>query len=201
MTDSDFGMFEIADLTITNETIPSTEERTPAIFKKWFKTKSRAGFISLTPWFNALKISVDIGEVVNGKVTSNTLVWTDIIGLTAFLKSIANGTSKLAYGDKEEYSTYGGARIDGKPVSRILKVHQWEKDGVTDAKGFAWKTGHFAARQSDSGAYIPDMTQKISTNLIKVTRQEMHDISLRLELGLHSFASQNSTNWFVDKRK
>lgn len=197
MSDLDFGLLDdTAFENTTTDIVPGTEERTPAIFKKWFKTKTRSGFISLTPWFDALKVSVDIGEVANGKVTSNTLVWTDLIGLTAYLKSVANGTSLSAYGETEEYSTYGGARIEGKPVSRIFKVHQWE-----DNKGFAWKTGHFAARQSDSGAFIPDMTKKISSNLIKVTRPEMHEMALRLELGLQAFTASKPNNWFADRRK
>jgi hypothetical protein len=94
----------------------------------------------------------------------------------------------------EGFSHYGGANIEGQPVSRILKVHHWqqEKDKY-DPSAFVWKCGHFKARKSSTGAFIPDMRAPISIHSIKVSRQEMNELALALSLALTNHAARTET--------
>jgi hypothetical protein len=64
-----------------------------------------------------------------------------------------------------------------------------------DPSAFVFKCGHFAARKSESGAFIPDMKQLISVDSIKVTRQDISSISYLLDLGMISYVS-NNTDWY-----
>lgn len=167
------------------------------IYKKWFKTKEKSGFISIQGWAQAGKISIDIGEIVNDNVRS-TKVWTNIVEFAAYIKSITNNTHKFLYPQNNNmpdgsYIYYGGGVVDNKPISRVLKVHNWQygsKDSPKyDERSFAFKSAHFSAKKSYSGAYIPDMSQgPLSINMIKVLTQDISAMSYRLDLYLNSFA-------------
>lgn len=171
------------------------------IYKKWFKTKDKSGFLALRGWLEAGKISFDIGEIVGG-TSKNTLVWADAIEIAAFLRAVSNGTGKLAYPKTrdievpEGLSVYGGGRHAGEPISRILKITYWKGGGQYDESAFVFKCGHFKARESSSGAFIPDMKSPLSMNQIKVTRAEIAQMSYRLDLALHSFAAQHNGDIF-----
>ena len=95
----------------------------------------------------------------------------------------------------EGFVSYGGGMIEGKPVSRIFKAHYWQAGESYDETSFVWKCGHFAARKSDSGAFIPDMKQMISMDSIKVSRQDVCSISYLVDLALNSYTS-NNTDWY-----
>ena len=102
---------------------------------------------------------------------------------------------RLGIPTAEGFVSYGGGMLDGKPVSRIFKAHYWHSSDTYDSTSFVWKCGHFAARKSDSGAYIPDMKQMISSDSIKVTRQDVCSISYLIDLALNSYTSTN-TDWY-----
>ena len=163
----------------------------PPVYKKWFRTRDRAGFLSVDPWLDAGKCAIDIGEVdpKTNSVKGHTQAWTDIVDLATFLQTVRDGRGSALY-PKEEFMSYGGTRIDGVPVSRVLRIHPWESGGTVDATGFAWKTGHFDAKESGQGAFIPNMDKMRSSNLIKVTRVEMAEISYRLNLHLTGYVAR-----------
>jgi hypothetical protein len=174
------------------------------LYKKWFRSKSQSGFLAIRPWYEALKLKIDIGKTSSdGKLLSSTAVFVDAIDLAAYLRSVSNGTATVNYPANERtglptaegFVSYGGATIEGKPVSRIFKSHYWTSGDTYDETSFVWKCGHFAARKSDSGAFIPDMKQLIRADSIKVTRQDMCSISYLVDLALNSYTA-NNTDWY-----
>lgn len=161
------------------------------LYKKWFRSKAQSGFLTITPWVDALKLKIDIGKTSpEGKLLSSTNVFVDYIDFGAYLKSIVMGVGATNYpaNDRmgvpspEGFVSYGGGNINGKPVSRIFKCHYWKSGEQWDDSSFAWKTGHFEARKSESGAFLPNMSSPISVDSIKVTRQEICSISYIIDL-------------------
>lgn len=191
------------------ENVPSpsdtqNKEYQTDLYKKWFRSKSQSGFLAVRPWFDALKFKIDIGKTSpDGKLLSSTNVFVDAVDFAAYINSIVNGTAKINYQSNERmgvptaegFVSYGGGMIDNKPVSRIFKSHYWQSGESYDETAFVWKCGHFAARKSDSGAFIPDMKQMISADSIKVTRQDICSISYLVDLALSSYVS-NNTDWY-----
>jgi len=174
------------------------------LYKKWFRSKSQSGFLAIRPWYEALKFKIDIGKTSSdGKLLSSTAVFVDAIDFGAYLKSVANGTAEVNYQANERsgvptnegFVSYGGATLEGKPISRIFKSHYWQSGEQYDTTSFVWKCGHFAARKSDSGAFIPDMKQLIRADSIKVTRQDICSISYLVDLALNSYTA-NNTDWY-----
>lgn len=174
------------------------------LYKKWFRSKSQSGFLAIRPWYEALKFKIDIGKTSSdGKLLSSTAVFVDAIDFGAYLKSVANGTAEINYQANERsgvptnegFVSYGGATLEGKPISRIFKSHYWQSGEQYDTTSFVWKCGHFAARKSDSGAFIPDMKQLIRADSIKVTRQDICSISYLVDLALNSYTA-NNTDWY-----
>lgn len=175
------------------------------LYKKWFRSKTQSGFLSIKPWYQGLKFKIDIGKTSSeGKLLSSTMVFVDSIDFAAYLKSIANNNATVNYPANEKsgaptaegFVSYGGGIIESKPVSRIFKSHYWQNsDQSYDSNAFVWKCGHFAARKTESGAFIPDMKSPISVDSIKVTRQELVSISYMLDLSLISHVTNNS-DWY-----
>jgi hypothetical protein len=179
------------------------------LYKKWFKSGDRSGFLSLRPWLEAGKISVDIGELKGKQLVSHTQVWANVVDLAAYLKAVTEGTAKVLYPANEKqgvqtaegFTYYGGGSMDGKIVSRILKVNYWQNsDNSYDERSFAWKTGHFAGRESGTGAIIPNMKECLSMNMIKLSRQDMAAANLRLQLTLSGHAARNE-DWYQWAKK
>jgi hypothetical protein len=150
------------------------------------------------------EIRIDIGKISNdGKLAGNTHVFVDAVDFAAWLRSVINGTAKLAYKANaktgvltdEGFVSYGGAEVQGKPISRIFKIHHWQNNETFDQDAFVFKTGHFNAKKTDSGAFLPDMKSPISVDSIKVTRQELHSISYLVDLALSSHVT-NKTDWY-----
>lgn len=171
--------------------IMSEEEKTDwgsDLYKKWFKAGGTGGFLSIRPWWDAGKLSVDIGEVnPNGGLKSHTNVWCSMVNLSIYLKAVYDGTANRLFKD-ESFIYYGGANTEGGPVARILKVTHW-KQGDPDS-GFAWKTGIFDGKQTSTGAYIAkDMEKPRSMNMIKISRLEMAEMHYRLDLAMDAFAT------------
>jgi hypothetical protein len=174
------------------------------LYKKWFKSKSQSGFVSIRPWFQGMKFSVDIGRTnPDGKLESSTNCFLDAVDFAAYLKSIVNGTAttnfpvneRLGTSTAESFVSYGGGNINGQPISRIFKSQYWQSGETYDSSAFLWKIGHFKARKTDSGAFIPDMKSPLSVDSIKVTRQDVVSISYLLDLALLSHAV-NTSDWY-----
>lgn len=177
------------------------------VFKKWFKTGGKSGFLAVGTWLEAGKAYVDIGDNTGGEAKA-TKVFTDALQLATFLRAVYDGNGDKLYYKRGELPTsesfvyYGGAKVDGSPVSRVLKIHHWQTDfdkenPKFDSRSFVWKTGHFHARQVDSGAFIPDKSKPpISMNMIKVSRVEMAEMHYRLELALHHFMATGGNDPF-----
>lgn len=181
-----------------------TKEYKQDLYKKWFRSKTQAGFLAIRPWNEALKLRIDIGKASpEGKLLSNTPVFVDAIDFAAYLKSVSNLTASTNYPANERlgsptpeaFVSYGGSIVDNKPVSRIFKAHYWQNNDVYDTTSFVWKCGHFAARKSDSGAFIPDMKSPLSVDQIKVTRQDICSISYLVDLSLASYVTNNQ-EWY-----
>lgn len=172
------------------------------IYKKWYKTKDRSGFVALNGWLDAGKVSLDVGELDNEHLKGSTKVWVNAVELFVFLDSIRNGTSHKLFPKKgndnptnESFAYYGGGKMDGSPVSRILKIHHWQTafgDTPTfDDRSFVIKTGHFPAKEAYSGAFIRDASKPpLSINMIKMSRLEMVEMAIRLELALNGYAAK-----------
>ena len=72
------------------------------LYKKWFRSKTQSGFVSIRPWFEALKFKIDIGKTSSdGKLLSSTNVFVDACDFAAYLLSIANGTAHVNYPSNE----------------------------------------------------------------------------------------------------
>lgn len=174
------------------------------LYKKWFRSKTQSGFLSIRPWFTGMKLKIDIGKTSpDGKLLGHTNLYVDAVDFAAYLKSIAIGTAQHVYPANERlglptaeaFASYGGAKIDGKPISRIFKAHYWTSGDTVDPTAFVWKAGHFAAKVSDSGAFIPDMKSPLSVDSIKVTRQDIASISYIVDLALYSYVANNQ-HWY-----
>lgn len=174
------------------------------LYKKWFKSKTQSGFVSIRPWFQGMKFTIDIGKTnPDGKLESSTACFVDAVDFAAYLKSIVNGSAlinfpaneRMGLSTPESFVSYGGATMNGAPVSRIFKCQYWQNGDNVDSSAFIWKAGHFKARKSDSGAFIPDMKSPLSVDSIKVTRQDVVSISYLLDLALVSHAV-NTTDWY-----
>lgn len=195
----------LASLQIPNDTQKNeNKEYQQDLYKKWFRSKTQSGFLAIRPWNEALKMKIDIGKTSpEGKLISSTAVFVDSIDFAAYLRSITIGMASVNYpaNDKmgiptaEGFVSYGGTTLDGKPISRIFKSHYWQTGDTVDSTAFVWKCGHFAARKSESGAFIPDMKSPISVDQIKVTRQDICSISYLMDLSMVSHVTNNQ-DWY-----
>lgn len=174
------------------------------LYKKWFRSKTQSGFLSIRPWFAGMKFRVDIGKISNdGKLAGNTHVFVDAVDFAAWLRAVTNGTAANAYPANQKtgvltpegFVSYGGSEVQGKPISRIFKVHYWQSGETFDPTAFVFKTGHFNAKKTESGAFLPDMKSPISVDSIKVSRQELYSISYLVDLALMSHVA-NKSNWY-----
>lgn len=174
------------------------------LYKKWFRSKTQSGFLSIRPWFAGMKFRIDIGKIsADGKLAGNTHVFVDAVDFAAWLRAVTNGTAETTYPinqktgalTPESFVSYGGAEIQGKPISRIFKVHYWQAGDTFDPTAFVFKTGHFNAKKTESGAFLPDMKSPISVDSIKVSRQEIYSISYLVDLALMSHVA-NKSNWY-----
>lgn len=174
------------------------------LYKKWFRSKTQSGFISIRPWFAGMKFKIDIGKTgPDGKLISSTNVFVDAVDFAAWLRAVVNGSAvkdfpvneRTGAVTNESFVSYGGTEINSRPISRILKIHYWQSGETFDSSAFIFKAGHFDARKSDTGAFLPNMKAPISVDSIKVTRQELHSISYLVDLALASHVA-NKVNWY-----
>jgi hypothetical protein len=181
----------------------------PDLYKKWFKSPSASGFLSVKPLLGIGKFRIDIGATgSDATLKSHTETFVDPILFAVYLRSISSGSGRSIYianpkmgvPTDEGVAFYGGGTgSDGKPISRIFKSHYWRKgDSEYDPSAFVFKCGHFRANKSSSGAFLPDMSTPLSTDSIKVTRVELAEISYRVDLCLNTYAHLNP-EWYADK--
>lgn len=202
MNDIEYAMNQVDEPTL-GDTLQKEYDKD--LYKKWFRSKTQSGFLSIKPWYQGLKFKVDIGKTSqDGKLLSSTMVYLDAIDFSAYLNSVAAGSAALNFpaNDKtgvptnEGFVSYGGGIIESKPISRIFKAHYWQNsDNSFDNNAFVWKCGHFAARKTESGAFIPDMKSVLSVDSIKVTRAEIVSIAHMLNLSLVSHVT-NKSDWY-----
>lgn len=178
---------------------------TNTLYKKWFRSKNQSGFLAIKPWFEGMKFSIDIGKTnQSGKLESSTNCFVDAVDFAAYLRSVYNGNAvvnfpanerlNLAY--PESFVSYGGTMTSsGSPISRIFKIQYYTNGDVVDTNNFIWKVGHFKARKSDTGAFIPDMKSPLSVDNIRVSRQDIASISYLCDLALTSYVT-NNTEWY-----
>lgn len=185
------------------EVAPAPKEFANPVYKKWFKAGGNAGFISIEPWLAGQKFVVDIGKVDpnTNKVVSSTKCWVNAVLLVNYLNLVNNDKGKEFFpprGDcpsPESFVSYGGS--GSPPVARVFKVHWWgaKKDSEGDPKGFAWKCGHFKGVTTNTGAIKPQYDSLESADLIKVSRLEMQEIGLRLNVSLNGYAAKFN-DWY-----
>lgn len=189
------------------------EFKDTTVWKKWSVSGSVGRFLSVRPWVEAAKVAIDIGETGgNGDggpaLAGHTLVWANLAQLSAYLGAVSLGRGEVIYpaDDRqgiptaEGFAHYGGGNVDGNAVSRILKVHHWgTKDKGYDNSAFVWKCGHFVARVSKTGAFIPDMRKCLSFHSIKVSRREMHELGTVVGLTLTNHASRTETIQWLEE--
>lgn len=174
------------------------------LYKKWFRSKTQSGFISIRPWFAGMKFKIDIGKTgPDGKLVSSTNAFVDAVDFAAWLRAVVNGTAVKDFPENqrtgsvtaESFVSYGGTEINSRPISRILKIHYWQNGDTYDTSAFVFKAGHFDAKKSETGAFLPNMKSPISVDSIKVTRQELHSIAYLVDLSLVSHVA-NKVNWY-----
>jgi hypothetical protein len=197
------------DLNFDEEKIisePEDKKIIPDLYKKWFKSPSASGFVSIKPLLAIGKFRIDIGATnADASLRSHTETFVDSILFATYAKSIVNGygdklypaNAKLGVPTAEGVAFYGGGTgQSGKPISRIFKSHYWKKgESEYDSTAFVFKCGHFEAKKSSSGAFLPDMSKPLSMDSIKITRLEMAEISYRVDLCLQAYANKNE-EWF-----
>ena len=77
--------------TVEQPTVTDTlqKEYDKDLYKKWFRSKTQSGFLSIKPWYQGLKFKVDIGKTsADGKLLSSTMVYLDAIDFSASLNSV-----------------------------------------------------------------------------------------------------------------
>lgn len=163
-----------------------TRQHEEDLFKKWFRKGDRGGFLTLRPWTAAGKMQVDIGETGSQGLVGNTSLWVDTVLLATYTRAVTAGVAPSLYGPREELMVFGGGTVKGVDIARVLAVRHWKAE---DPSGFAWKAGIFGAKHQPGGAYEPIYADKQSEHLIRVTRTEMAEIALRLELFLHALTA------------
>lgn len=197
------------DLNFDEEQIivePNDKKIIPDLYKKWFKSPSASGFLSIKPLLSIGKFRIDIGATgQDASLKSHTETFVDAILFATYLKTVVNGRGEAIYPANQKLGVPtnegivfygGGSGQDGKPISRIFKSHHWRKsENEYDSSSFVFKCGHFKANKSSSGAFLPDMSSPLSTDSIKVTRVELAEISYRVDLCLNNYANSNP-EWF-----
>jgi hypothetical protein len=177
------------------------------LWKKWSVSGGVGRFLTVRPWIAAGKVAADIGETEGGgPLKGHTLAWANTLQLTTFLTAVRDGRGTVLYKatakePAENYAYFGGAMIEGQPVSRILKIHHWPlKDGKFDDTAFIWKCGHFKADKSKTGAFIPkDMKNPISFHSIKVNRLEMAELATAMHMVMVNHAANTTPNDWLEQ--
>lgn len=199
---------EIPEIVPEEEAQHAQEQYDKELYKKWFKAGGQAGFLSITPFRRngrfVGRFIVDVGKVDpnNNSPISSTKCYIDAIQLAVYLRSVFSGNADTLFPKRggtnsdESFLAYGGSPGDN-PIARVFKIEHWgaTRDNPGNGNGFAWKCGHFKGNVTPTGAITADMSEPLSTDMIKVTRIEMAEIYERVNLAMIGFASQDPT-WY-----
>lgn len=184
---------------------PAFEE---PLHKHYFKMRDFGGLLSITPFTNAEKFKIDIGQLDgNDKLVQATEAYVEFVSLAAFLRAVVNNTVEHVFLEPKTRNAgtlvqYGGGSKDGQVISRILKIAPdlgVDKDGKATkpygpGSGFVWKCGHFAATKGANGAIVPDMSKPIQQNFIKTSRQVISEIAVKVDLFMTAYAVGKTRN-------
>lgn len=176
------------------------------IYKKVTRTKDQGRFVAVRPAWEIAKMAVDIGRFnAQNKLESSSICWLDIIKFGTYLKAVAENRAKDVYvPDKwnmfetPEGLTVFGGNAQGT-VARVFKASYWGSKDNYDTTCFRWKVGHFKGSKQGPGMIKPDFSSPISVDDIKVTRQEIAEISYALDLAITAHAV-NNPKWYNTKR-
>lgn len=175
------------------------------LWKKWSVAGGVKRFLTISPWMEAGMVSVDIGEAKEG-LSGHSLVWASMLELTTYLEAVRDGRGEYLYpADQrnsvptaEGYTHFGGGKVNDRPISRILKVHHWATKEGYDSSAFVWKCGHFPARVSNTGAFIPDMGSPLSIHSIKASRREMAEMATAMHMAMVNMASTTPSDEWLE---
>lgn len=182
---------------MTDGTVEDNKKYSPELYKKWFKAGNSAGFISITPWYEARKLTIDIGSVDpnTNAVLSATKCFVDMIDFAVYLRAVVAGRAKELYPKRdqcpspESFISFGGSG----DTSKVFKIHYWgasaESQGTEGS--FAFKCGHFGGKVTNTGAIIPNFQERKSANMIKMNLLELHELAVRVDLALVRYALTN----------
>ncbi len=185
---------------------PDPPKHDEELYKKWFRGRDQAGFLSIKPWWKGRKFMVDIGksDPNSNKLISNTNAFIDAIQLASYVRAVVQGRADRVYPENkkqgvptpEGLTVYGGSAKEG--VSRVFKAHYFPtgKDYAYDSASFRWGVAHYEGKVMGNGAIMPNMEKRLSLDTIKVTRQELEEINYYLELALHGHAARNEL-WYT----
>lgn len=197
-SDVDWSTFDTKEeLTVPKET-DGTKKFEEELYKKWFKSSNASGFISITPWYDAAKLAIDIGSVDPNtkKNISSTKCFVDMVDFSVYLNAVLNGQGEKLFPKRDqcpspESFVSFGASAD---LSRVFKVHYWgaDTDKEGDSRAFVFKCGHFGGTVTNTGATIPNFKDRKSANMIKVTRLELAEIAVRVQATLLVTAIKNN---------
>lgn len=174
------------------------------LYKKVTRAKDIGRFVAVRPLFDIGKVIVDIGQFdANNKLVSSSICYLDMIKFGAYLRAVTNGNAENIYvPDKwnmmdtvEGLTVFGGSG----EVARIFKAGYWPAGDGHDKNNFQWKVGHFKGTKQGPGIIKPDFKAILSSDSIKVTRQDVAEISYALDTALVAHASRNP-KWYYLKR-
>lgn len=199
----ELDQLELAEL-VEDEKPEQKEYNNEDLYKKWFRGKDQAGFLSIRPWPEARKFVVDIGksDPNTNKLLSHTNAFLDGIMLAAYIKAVVNGRAAEVYpaNGKQGVATPEGLTVYGGSgsVSRVFKSSHWPlgKDSGYDSSRFRWAIAHFEGTVTASGAIMPNMDKPLSMDFIQVTRRDMNEISYYLDLELANWVNSGSL-WYA----
>lgn len=207
MTDTE--AWEQPELTTPDPEPPAQEGereyKDTTLWKKWSMAGGVGRFLSVSTWNYAAMVSVDIGETKEGTLTGHTKVWANMLELTTFLEAVRDGRGTTLYPTRsgletpESFIHYGGGKTASGPVSRVLKVHHWKVKDVYDSSAFAWKCGHFEAKTTASGAFIPNMGKPLTVHSIKMSRIEMATLATVMHMAMVNHAANTSTDAWLEQ--
>jgi hypothetical protein len=171
------------------------------LWKKWSVSGGTGRFLTIRPWLETGKVSVDIGETAGSTLKSHSTAWASLLALSTYLRAVRDGRAVDLYPADEKnhlytpesFAAFGGADSDSGPVSRVFKVEYWPAGKDYDSRFFIWKAASFKGKKSSTGAFIPlSMKEEhtLTKHSIKVSRREMAEMAHAFELALINHASR-----------
>lgn len=172
----------------TEITAQEKEFKNYELYKKWVRTKGVERFGSFMTWFDPdsdiYKLVVDIGSVEpeTRKRISSSKAFVDAFEVGAFLSCIKDNTAHLFYKVKDKapvFVKYGGS----SGVSRVLTIAPAGEQRPDD---FSFTVSHYKGRSTSTGAIVPIKEEKISSDMLLLSKAEICHLSYKLTVALNS---------------